>query len=178
MACGKHKQRKRPSSCNACKAELEQKDITKLGIKEHINTNLVNIDKAEEVINSIKEKKKREDKIQEDKIEIISTPTGENEFYKEFIKSYINESLSQIPEDIKSSIDLYFEERLKKIKQEINSITTVKYEYKFVHEASFRISDLDTEAKNGWRFKEILRGDIIKTYGLKEPSVLFERIKQ
>lgn len=168
MACEKHPIRKR-KECPDCQVELNSPK----GILDDPRI-IDKVKKQEVILNNIKEKKK----IQEDKVIITSTPIGENEFYKEFIKSYINESLSQIPEDIKSSIDLYFEERLKKIKQEINSITTVKYEYKFVPEASFRISDLDTEAKNGWRFKEILRGDIIKTYGLKEPSVLFERIKQ
>ena len=174
MSCSKHKQRKR-QNCPDCQAELNPPKVI-LDDPRIIDK----VKKQEVILNNIKEKKK----IQEDKIIITSTPTGESEFYKEFTrqslatKEYIDELVSQIPDEIKKAIDEYWEEKFKKIKQEINSITTIKYEYKWIPEGSFRVSMIDSEAKAGWRYKEIFKGEILKTYGLKEPSVLFERIKQ
>lgn len=144
--CEKHPIRKRPNSCQDCQRELEE-----------ANKQLNN----KEVISEKEIERNIEKQIKE---EIIDDKIDYDELYNKL------EDLVRIK--IKDSFDKCYKEFEYKIK----SLSDIKYEHLDVPLRIFNTSLLNKLEKEGWCYKELLRGDIAKMCAYKEDVVVLVRI--
>ena len=78
---------------------------------------------------------------------------------------------------IKEVVQKMFDTALEKFRIETKSLSKVQYEHLNVPISYFNIDLLNRLQKEGWCFKEMLRGDLVKICGLKGESVIFTRVK-
>lgn len=89
---------------------------------------------------------------------------------QEFITDELREKINEVVKDI-------FDKAVTKFKNEIKSFSNIQYEHLNVPLNYFNISLMDKLQKEGWGFKEILKGDAAKISGFKTDTVLFVRVK-
>jgi hypothetical protein len=147
--CDKHKLRKR-KSCPDCQKELEESKI-------------------ETVENSS----------QEDVIEAnisLSEPIFEEGQVVSQVKD-IKPIIEEIPKPDTTSIEEYFNKRLKLFEEQVGHICNISYEHLAISLALFNKKIIGELEDDGWRVLSLLTGSIAVNSGFDEDTVLFQRVK-
>lgn len=136
--------------------------------------------KPKEVTEEVKVKKKSKESINKEIIKDIDNeilPIIKKEINKltpNLLDEYINEEFKDKIDKIVSDI---YKKAYDKFISEIKSISHVQYEHLTLPMSYFNLTLMNKLQKDGWGFKEILRGDAAKISGFKVDSVIFVRVK-
>lgn len=82
-----------------------------------------------------------------------------------------------VEKEIEVKIRDVFDSLFKEFKLSIKDLLTIKYEHINVPLRLFNMKLLNSLEKDGWGYKDIYRGELAKTAGLKEDSVVLIRVK-
>lgn len=190
--CEKHPIRKRWKDCPDCQREAAEANNTpnvtttinkeddgfeapiskpKIAIQESV---IVKEKPKEEVKKKVKDNTNKEiiKDVDNELLPIIKkeinklTPTLLDEYINEEFKDKINKIVSDI-----------YKKAYEKFISEIKSVSHLQYEHLALPMSYFNLTLMNKLQKEGWGFKEILRGDAARISGFKVDSVIFVRIK-
>lgn len=165
MSCLKHTQRKR-KDCPDCFPEL----ATNIVVTEEITTTIVNEERAKEIIENIQEKEIAEESCEHNVTvsSLMEEPSIEVNFdeYQDFKH-----------QEMIKEIDTIVAKKLKDVEKEINKLLSIRHESLDIPLARFNLKVLDVLLNDGWKLISFLTKDAAKISGLKEDSVILQRIK-
>lgn len=195
MSCQRHIQRKRPTSCPECAAELSKPIVVKPKEPEVV-TPLVKLKANIAVARTKKEAKEEVVDVRTSRDALADMEKTEEEFVikKERKKKEVvintaepkPEPVMVLAEDCASKaikiqeglIDKYLAEKLLEFRSKITSLSNVQYEHLSIPAAKCNMEMITTLDKDGWQYVDMYAQDnIIKVSGFTAPVAVFQRVK-
>lgn len=183
MSCQKHIQRKRPTSCPDCAAEVALPlakmraniAVAKAKVEEKVIVKtsrdmLADLEKEEEQMVVKKERKKREVVINTtDPVSLPELPPT-SEDVSELVTKRI--ALVQV------AINSYFDNKFAEFKARILSLSTVQWEHLSIPAGKCNMETISILEKDGWKYVDMyVQDNIIKLSGFTAPVAVFTRVK-
>jgi hypothetical protein len=80
-------------------------------------------------------------------------------------------------QELKKEVDVLVQKKLKEVEKEINRMLAIRHEALDIPLAKFNMKVMDSLLADGWKLIAFLTKDLAKLSGLKEDSVMMQRVK-